>query len=102
MKKFMEKNRVDKISLSYFGADSPQRYGINYDWLPSHYLLNPEPDKPYEINPDQLVAVSVTNLLGVYLDNREYYKGLLQHEPVAKIGYSIFVYDLTSRRKYKL
>jgi len=96
LKKFMEKNRVEKISLSYFGADDARRYGINYDWLPSHYLYNPTPDKPYDIYPDQLVAVSVTNLQGVYLENRELYKALLQYEPVAKIGYSIYVYDLNN------
>ena len=45
------------------------------------------------------MAVSVTNLLGVYLDNRDIYKPLLEHEPVAKIGYSIYVYDLSGKNK---
>jgi hypothetical protein len=102
LKKFMERNGIEKISLSYFGADNAERYGIDYDWLPSHYLYNPTPDKPYEIKPDQLVAVSVTNLLGIYLEDRGMYLSLLQHEPVAKIGYSIYVYDLSGRRKFKL
>lgn len=95
LKRFMERNNVDRISLSYFGADDARRYNIAYDWLPSHYLYNPTPDKPYDIYPHQLVAVSVTNLMGVYLDKRDMYWSLLQYEPVAKIGYSIFVYDLS-------
>jgi 4-amino-4-deoxy-L-arabinose transferase-like glycosyltransferase len=99
LKKYMDVNGIHKISLSYFGADTPARYGINYDWLPSHYLYNPEPEKPYEIKPDQLVAVSVTNLQGVYLDNINQYKWLLQYEPVAKIGYSIYVYDLSGLQR---
>lgn len=100
LKRFMEKNGVDKITLSYFGADDPRRYEIDYDWLPSHYLYNPSPEKPYDINPDQLVAVSVTNLLGVYLEQRDIYRQLLQYEPVAKIGYSIYIYDLGGKRQY--
>lgn len=101
LKKFMERNRIQKISLSYFGADAASRYGIDYDWLPSHYLYNYSPEKIYDISPEQLVAVSVTNLLGVYLDKRDMYKPLLEHEPVAKIGYSIYVYDLSGKGKYK-
>ena len=101
LKRFMDLNGIDKISLSYFGADAPGRYGINYDWLPSHYLFNSEPTKPPVIDQNQLIAVSVTNLQGVYLDNREQFKWLLQYEPVARIGYSIYLYDLTGRKKFQ-
>jgi len=101
LKRFMDINGIKRISLSYFGADSPQRYGINYDWLPSHYLYNPEPEKRFSILPDQLVAISVTNLQGVYLDSKEEYVWLRSYEPVAKIGYSIFVYDLQGHRTYR-
>jgi hypothetical protein len=101
LKRFMEINGIRRISLSYFGADSPLRYGINYDWLPSYYLYNPEPEKRVSILPDQLIAISATNLQGVYLDSKEEYAWLKSYEPVAKIGYSIFVYDLQGHRKYK-
>ncbi|RII26154.1 MAG: hypothetical protein CXR31_10625 [Geobacter sp.] len=100
LKKFMDKNGIKRISLSYFGADSPQRYGIEYDWLPSHYLLNPAKERPVQIHSDQLLAISATNLQGLYLDDRNQFKWLLQSQPIAKIGYSIFVYDLGGRGKY--
>ena len=100
LKKFMDNNNINKISLSYFGADSPRRYGINYDWLPSHYLYNQEPDKPYDIYANQFVAISATNLQGVYLENRDMYKPLLEYEPIAKIGYSIFIYDMSGKGKH--
>ncbi|OGU16342.1 MAG: hypothetical protein A2076_02875 [Geobacteraceae bacterium GWC2_53_11] len=93
LKKYMDENGIRKVSLSYFGADSPQRYGIDYDWLPSHYLYNPTPDKPYDISPDQLIAVSATNLQGVYFENRDEFAWLRKYRPLAKIGYSIFIYD---------
>lgn len=101
LKRFMVINGIDKVSLSYFGADTPGRYGIKYDWLPSHYLYNQDPQKPPFIDQKQLIAVSATNLQGVYLDNREQFRWLLQYEPVARIGYSIYVYDLAGGRKYK-
>lgn len=100
LKKYMDKNRIERVSLSYFGADSPKRYGINYDWLPSHYLENPDPDKEVQIDTNQLLAISATNLQGLYLDDRNQYKWLMQIEPVAKIGYSIFVYDLRGQQIY--
>lgn len=93
LKKFMLEKGVKRVSLSYFGADSPDRYGIEYDWLPSHYLRNPQPDRPYDVATDQLLAISATNLQGVYLDNANEFAWLRKCMPSAKIGYSIFIYD---------
>jgi len=39
--------------------------------------------------------VSVLNLQGVLFRNRDLYGWLRRRKPVAKIGFSIFVYDLT-------
>jgi 4-amino-4-deoxy-L-arabinose transferase-like glycosyltransferase len=96
LKKYMDEHGIKKISLSYFGIDTPKRYGIDYDWLPSFYLVNPTPEKPPAATPEnRFVAISVTNLQGVYLDDKETFAWFRQFEPVAKIGYSIFIYDLT-------
>jgi hypothetical protein len=93
LKKYMDKNGIKKVSLSYFGTDSPQRYGIDYTWLPSHHLYNPHPEQPYDIPRNQPIAISATNLQGVFLDNHDEFKWLRDQKPVAKIGYSIFIYD---------
>lgn len=102
LKRFMDRNGIEKVSLSYFGADAPERYGIVYDWLPSYYLYNPNPERPVAISENQLIAISVTNLQGVYFQDKGQYKWLMDYEPVAKIGYSIYVYDLSGKRDYKL
>lgn len=94
LKRYMDKHNVKRISLSYFGADSPQRYGIEYDWLPSHHLQNLEPQKEPSIPKGQLVAISATNLQGVYFDDTDMFSWLKKYEPIAKIGGSIFIYDL--------
>lgn len=101
LKLYMLENGIEKISLSYFGTDAPQRYGIKYDWLPSFVLYNPEPEKPVQVMQNRFLAISVTNLQGVFLNNREQFRWLLKYEPVAKIGYSIFVYDLNSMNPEK-
>ncbi|NVN99762.1 MAG: glycosyltransferase family 39 protein [Geobacteraceae bacterium] len=95
LKKYMDAHGIQKISLSYFGTDTPQRYGIEYDWLPSYYLVNPEPDKIDTTPRTRYVAISATNLQGVYLEPHNTFAWFRQFEPVAKIGYSIFIYDLS-------
>lgn len=94
LKRYMEQKGIKRITLSYFGADTPKRYGIDYDWLPSHYLLNPGKDDALRIPENQLLAISATNLQGVYFDDKNLYKWLLDYQPVTVIGHSIFVYDV--------
>jgi 4-amino-4-deoxy-L-arabinose transferase-like glycosyltransferase len=94
LKKYMDKEGIKKVSLSYFGTDSPARYGIQYDWLPSHHLYNPKPDETYRVDANRYLAISATNLQGVYLQNPDEFKWLRDKKPVAKIGYGIFIYDL--------
>lgn len=101
LKKYMDKQKVKRITLSYFGVDSPERYGIEYDWLPSYHLYNPKPDSEPEMPEGQLVAISATNLHGIYFDDRNTFAWLKDYEPVAKIGYSIFLYDISAERMRK-
>jgi len=91
--RYMREHGIRKVSLSYFGFDTPGRYGIDYDWLPSFLLRNPSPNVR-DVSLHDWVAVSATNLQGVYFDNHNTYAMLRYKQPVAKIGYSIFVYNL--------
>ncbi len=93
LKRFMQKNGIPRIHFSYFGTDSPERYGIAYDWLPSVFLRNPDPENR-EQPPKGWVAISATNLQGVYLDDRNLFAWLKGRQPFATIGYSIFVYKV--------
>ena len=93
LKKYMEEHSISKIGLSYFGSDSPERYGINYDWLPSWYLRDPDPEH-HVFHLKKWVAISATNIQGPYLGNRDTFAWFRNHKPIAKIGYSIFIYKL--------
>lgn len=94
LKKYMDENNIEKINLSYFGTDSPERYGIKYDWLPSVYLRNNEPQKQIALPLKGLIAISVTNLQGVHFEDNNLFSWLKNYEPIKKIGYSIYVYDI--------
>jgi hypothetical protein len=93
LKAFMDSRGISRVYLSYFGSDSPERYGIAYDWLPSFELKNPNPqDGTVNIRRKSYVAISVTNLQGVYMEPQTLFRWLDRLTPVAQIGHSIFVY----------
>ena len=93
LKAFMDSRGINRVYLSYFGSDSPERYGIAYDWLPSFELENPNPQTTsVNITRKSYVAISVTNLQGVYMEPQTLFRWLDRFTPVARIGHSIFVY----------
>lgn len=92
LKHWMDSHNVPHINLSYFGTADPAYYHINCTYLPG----GPFYDDP-QVSGVQLpgfVAVSITNLRGVYFNDRarDKYKPLLESKPAAVIGYSIYVY----------
>ncbi len=89
LKRYMDAHQIPRVWLSYFGTASPAYYRIAYNSLPSYpYIFKPDTE------PTPFVAISATNLQGVYLENRNIFKEFRQRQPVAKIGYSIFIYRL--------
>lgn len=91
LKHWMDSRGVDRICLCYFGRANPEYYRVN----------NVEPPQDYEQDNwkdmDCYTAVSVTPLVGVYTP-RSRFEILRRMQPVAKVGYSIYVYDLRKKR----
>ncbi|MFH1894421.1 MAG: glycosyltransferase family 39 protein [Patescibacteria group bacterium] len=92
---WMDKNGVDKIYLDYFGGGSPNYY------LGEKYLAWSGTKKPEELPRGSYLAISANQLQGGRADNVEgfertsdYYRWLDKYAPIAKIGYSIFVYKI--------
>jgi 4-amino-4-deoxy-L-arabinose transferase-like glycosyltransferase len=77
---WMKANGVDSLYLDYFGMACPEYEGVTIErYFNGGYI-----------------AVSVTNLLGVYRESeRERYRFLMEAEPVASIGHSIMVYNVS-------
>jgi 4-amino-4-deoxy-L-arabinose transferase-like glycosyltransferase len=94
LKQYMDSHGLDRINLSYFGLDSPARYGIRYDWLPSYELKNPNPRETIQLRRAAYVAISVTNLQGVYMQPPTMFRWLDRYTPIARIGHTIFIYRL--------
>ncbi len=83
--RYVEKENTGEICLAYFGMDSPEYRGIpNRPLQPS--------DSPESL--DCIAAVSATYLAGMYLPGGGNYNWLHNREPVARIGHSIYLYDL--------
>ena len=89
---FMRERGISRINLSYFGTDVPGRYGISYYRLPS-LVLRPNPDGS-SVPAKDWVAISATNLQGTPFKDRDTFAMFRDRQPVAMIGYSIFIYRL--------
>ena len=84
---------IEWVYLSYFGSVEPAMYGINYRKIETdlgrRYLNNFTPIAP----PPGIYAISATHLTGQYLwRNPSVFSWFKQQTPVAKIGYSIWVF----------
>jgi hypothetical protein len=101
VKLYMEKENLPIIYFSYFGTAPPSYYGIRYQYVPGTWPLEwplPTERVPPEA-PRKILAISVINLQDLFTPYNPLFRWLWQREPLAKIGYSIFVYDLTYDRE---
>ena len=90
---WLRANPAPGLKLSYFGSADPAYYGIVSEALPG-YTSPHAPRITREIRPGDVLAVSATNLQGVYLepDDRALMERVRALRPIARVGYSIFVY----------
>ncbi len=81
LKAYLDAHGIDHVYLAYFGGELPEERGIHYTWLPCHPVRG-------------VVAISVTYLQGLYLEDPSCYAWLREYTPVARVGHTIWVYDL--------
>lgn len=84
---------IPEVKLSYFGSADPEFYGIRGELLPSQ-MLPPPRSVQRRIEVGDVVAISATNLQGVYLDPalQPFLADLRARTPLFTVGNSIFVY----------
>jgi hypothetical protein len=92
LRPYMEAHGIPRVKLSYFGTADPAYYGIASDQLPSYLPLPREVVRSF--SPGDVLAVSATNLQGVYLEpaDRPMMERLRQEQPVGRVGYSILIF----------
>jgi hypothetical protein len=81
---------IPSVCMFYFGNTGVEFYGIPTEYLP--HTNETELRK----NLNCVAAISVTNLYGLYVPH-DAYRWLRDLTPTAKIGWSIYVYDLRRR-----
>jgi len=93
LKAWMDARGVERIKLSYFGSADPSYYGIDAEALPGYSAPHPA-RVTRAVRPGDLVAVSATNLQGVYLDpeDRPLMERFRRSTPIDQVGYSILIY----------
>ena len=87
LRRYLESRRITNVCPWYFGTAD---YG--YYRVPGHWV---EPPKTGEERAriDCVAPVSATLLYGLYV-GPEMFRWLREKEPMARVGYSIYVYDL--------
>lgn len=88
------------VIFSYFGTARPEAYGIEY--FPLAMVSNiPLTGTGVDVCAMDrvLLAVSATNLQGAYYIKKHAFAWLKKEKPAFSAGYSIFLYDLTSKKK---
>jgi hypothetical protein len=97
LKAYIEREKLPIIYLSYFGTAPPAYYGIRYQDVASKGTLGPPPPEKVPADaPRKILAISAYNLQDVSKADNPLFRWLWTRRPIAKIGYSIFVYDLTN------
>jgi hypothetical protein len=98
VKDYMDKENLPIIYLSYFGTAPPSYYGIRYQYVPGTWPLEwPPPAVKVPASASRkILAISVYNLQDVAFSYDPLFRWLWSRKPLEKIGYSIFVYDLTN------
>jgi hypothetical protein len=95
LKTWMDRHHVEWIKLAYQGVADPVYYDIAFDALPdpADTWENRHSFYPYEPAPG-IYAISVNSLQGLHLAAPDTYAWFRQRKPMAKIGYSIFIYQV--------
>ena len=90
---WMRRHGIARYKLSYFGSASPAYHGITGEMLPG-YTSPRVPRVTREVSPGDVLAVSATNLQGIYIEDEDQplMARIRELEPFGSIGYSILVF----------
>lgn len=102
---YIKSNNIGMVKLSYHGTFDPSYYNISYELLPmeSYIAWGPgytlyDPPESYKENCSKkygILAISVSNLHSFNLKNESCFNWLNSYKPIARIGYTIYVYNVT-------
>ena len=82
LEQYLKRNGIKEIWMGYWGKDLPEYRNINYR------QINCFPERG-------ISAVSVNNVFGISQERADCLLWLGEYKPIANIGYSIYVYNIT-------
>ena len=96
LKIWLDDHHIAEAHLAVFTGSEPERYGIQVIKLPGPYQ-SPNEYGFHRFAPEPGVYVlGASSWQGLRLDNPDTYDWFRRQEPVARIGHSLFVYDVHS------
>ena len=95
--KFLQEEGSPEVILSFFGTAWPKTYGITYQDFYSYNLSSRREDHINSPMPSrELFVISANSLQCLYYPDKTLYDWLKQRKPLAVVGYTLFVYDITN------
>jgi hypothetical protein len=100
LKAWMAENGVDSVKLAWFGTARPHYYGLTTEPLPgSPQNLHLWWDLPFDPQnpPDGVYAISASMLWELPLqDDKHVFAWFRAQEPTARVGSSLFIYEVVA------
>jgi hypothetical protein len=96
LKRYMDREGIESVRLSYYTWIDPAAYGVQYRPLPPAPAAPPTFERRFDPAPG-VYAISATPLQGVMLAQPEAYDSFRHREPVAQPGYGLLVYEVPPR-----
>lgn len=94
LKTTLDRLGLDEVLLAYFGNTDPGHYRIRYQNVPGTLFAESAGDHVVS-DRREVLAVSAMNLQGTFLLDPRSFRWLLDREPLAVAGRSIYLYDIT-------
>jgi hypothetical protein len=95
LKEWADANRVKDLKVSYFGPALPDvDAGIACEYVTPPYIQVEPIKNRTTLRDGDLLAISATYLAGVGVVPEGAFDFLRQYRPIARVGYSIFVYRI--------
>jgi len=99
LQNWMDENGVDRVKLGWFGTAVPAYYNLDYEPLPGFpqaEFLSLWTQPPFNVAAPEtgVYAISVSSLMELPLPQSGVYAWFRQREPDARIGVSIWIYEV--------
>jgi len=93
LREWMERNKIEKVRLSYYTYVDPAVYGVRYEPLPPAIGVSESVISRFAPQP-AVYAISATPLQGVMAAPMDLYDWFRHQQPDAQVGYGLLIYDV--------